>query len=53
MRTKEQDEQSTTRLAAILHLSLVYQAELLSSIQEWDRLLLAVQVRNAYLPQRT
>jgi hypothetical protein len=45
MRTREQNEQSTTRLVAVFHLSLVYQAELLSTIQEWDRLLLAVQVR--------
>jgi len=46
MRTRDQDEQITARLAAVLHLSLVYQAEVLSNIQDWDHLLSAIQVRD-------
>ena len=33
------------RLAAVLHLTLVYQAEILSKIEGWERLVQTVQVQ--------
>lgn len=41
---RDNNEQLTQRLASVHHLTLVYQAELMAELNDWDGLLAKVQV---------
>ncbi|KIM34318.1 hypothetical protein M408DRAFT_19240 [Serendipita vermifera MAFF 305830] len=53
MRSKENNDQAMAHIVTVLHLSLVYQVEILSSIQEWDHLSRSIEAVRAMIPIST